>query len=367
MTRHFSVFALTAALLISPLGCAPSSEGGLSQAEYVERESRALNAWFDDRFDDELARSPMSQTSFGRKTALSRLDDVSQQSLDEEAALLRGWRQDLTSTFDIDRLDAQTRLSYDLFLFDIDDRLEDYDFADHGYVFQHMSGPHTNLPSFLINRHPVTSEAEAKSFIERLKAVQTYMDQYTQRADAQAEKGILLPRFVYPKLIEAAENIIAGVPFNAAGDNPILTGFTEKVATLDIDETSKTALIDKASNAITEHVGPAYNNLIAMFRRHEALSDDQDGVWKLPRGAEYYQSRLKHYTTTDLTADEIHEIGLKEVARIQDEMRDIMKTIGYEGSLKEFFSFLRSDPQFTYDNDDDGRARYINEASARFL
>lgn len=355
---------LTAALLTTSYGCTPSAKDRLSQAEYIERESHAVNIWFEDRFDDSLARSPMAQTSFGQKTGLSRLDDVSQQSLDEEAALMRGWRQDLTTTFDVDRLDAQTRLSYELFLFDIDDRLREYDIADHNYVFQHMSGPHSNLPSFLINFHPVTSIEEAESFIKRLKAVPTYMGALIDRANNQAEAGILLPRFVYEKLIESSQNIITGQPFSGTNDSPILAGFSKKIDALDTDYETKKRLMVAATDALYNHLGPSYNNLIAMFRRHEALSDDQDGVWKLPRGAEYYQSRLKHYTTTDLTADEIHDIGLKEVARIQDEMREIMAQIGYEGSLQEFFNYLRTDPKFTYENNDAGRAQYIEGASA---
>jgi len=96
---------------------------------------------------------------------------------------------------------------------------------------------------------------------------------------------------------------------------------------------------------------------------HEIQSDDNDGVWKLPNGKAFYKSRLKHFTTTDMSADEIHNIGLEEVARIHDEMRVIMAQIGYEGTLKDFFNFLRTDPQFTYSNDDEGRQRYITEAT----
>lgn len=364
MIRSFSVFAVGLALLTPLHGCAPNAADRLSQAEYIERESESLNTWFNDRFDDELARSPMAQTNLGKKTALSRLDDVSQQSLDEEAALLRGWRQDLTRNFDIDRLDAQTRLSYDLFLFDIDDRLARYDFADHDYVFQHMSGPHSNLPSFLINFHPVTNKEDTEAFIERLKAAPAYLGQFTERAERQAEAGILLPRFVYPKLIEACENIISGQPFNGSRESPLLTEFSKKLDRLDIINADKAAFKAEASAALEAHIGPAYRNLIAMFARHQAMSDDQDGVWKLPRGPAYYQARLKHYTTTDLTADEIHEIGLKEVARIQGEMRRLMTKIGYDGSLQDYFNHLRTAPQYTHENTDAGRAAYIRNATA---
>ena len=322
-----------------------------------------MNQWFDDRFSDELARSPMSQTSLGLKDTLTRLDDVSQQALDEEAALLRGWKQDLISTFDIDRLDQQTRLSYELFLYDIEDRLNTYELADHNYTFQHMTGPHSTLPAFLMNRHPITNVSEAEAFITRLTSVETYLGDYELRARVQADSGVLLPRFVYAKLIDTVQNIMTGAPFNEGPPSPLLRAFEEKVDALNIGSAEKTRLKNPAINAITTHVRPAYQNLITMFAQHEAISDDQDGVWKLPRGAEFYQSRLKHYTTTDMSPDEIHNLGLKDVARIQDEMRVIMNHIGYDGTLQEFFNFLRTDPQFRFPNNDGGRAQYIRDAA----
>ena len=101
-----------------------------------------------------------------------------------------------------------------------------------------------------------------------------------------------------------------------------------------------------------------------MFARHEAIATNDDGAWKLPNGAEYYQSRLKHYTTTNLTADEIHNIGLSEVARIQDEMRAIMTQVGFKGTLKDFYTFLRNDKQFVYPETTEGADEYIKEATA---
>ena len=345
------------------IGCNPASNSALSQADYVAHESEALNAWFDDRFNDELARSPMAQTSLGFKDSLTRLDDVSQQALDEEAAMLRGWKQDLTTTFDLDRLDAQTRLSYELFLYDIEDRLNAYEFADHNYIFQHMAGPHSSLPAFLINQHPITSVSEAEAYIARLKSVETHLGQYEARTRAQVNAGIILPRFVYAKLIDVSQNLISGAPFTADGESPLYSEFIKNVSALDTDEDTKNRLKTDCKDALLTHVAPAYNNLISMFALHESQSDDLDGAWKLPRGEAYYQSRLKHYTTTDMSAERIHEIGLEEVQRIQTEMRNIMSDIGYEGTLEEFFTHLRTDPKFTFTNDEVGRQSYIDGAT----
>jgi len=131
-----------------------------------------------------------------------------------------------------------------------------------------------------------------------------------------------------------------------------------------VSQPNKQALLAHAEQALSTSIGPAYESLIAMFKAHEKIATDDDGVWNLPDGADYYQSRLNYYTTTDLSADAIHDIGLKEVARIQGEMRKIMEQVKFEGSLQEFYTFLRTDEQFTFSNDDAGRAQYMAGATA---
>jgi uncharacterized protein (DUF885 family) len=103
--------------------------------------------------------------------------------------------------------------------------------------------------------------------------------------------------------------------------------------------------------------------LQSLANRQKRDSTD-DGAWKLPDGDAYYASRLADYTTTDMTAEEIHNLGLAEVARIHDEMRGIMKQVGFEGSLKEFFDFTRTDPQFFKPNTPEGKAAYLDEATS---
>ena len=351
----------TATLLLSSCG---GDTQNMSKAELVQTQSKALNQWFDARYEDSLARSPMSQTYLGRKTGQDRLDDASQIAADESAALSEQWLGDMRKRFDIDRLDAQSKLSYRLFEFATKDELSTHKFAGNDYVFQHMSGPHSDLPSFLINFHQVSELKDAEAYIERLMGFETYFAQNTARAEAQMAKGVMLPKFVYDKLINASQNVIKGAPFDTDEDSPLLADFKTKIEALEIDTVDKVQLTKRAEAAMVNAVKPAYANMIEMFERHKAVASDDDGAWKLPDGADYYQARLKHYTTTDLTADEIHEIGLTEVARIQDEMRAIMKQVEFKGTLKQFYTFLRTDPQFTYPNTDAGRAAYIAKATA---
>ncbi|WP_371395529.1 DUF885 family protein [Fretibacter rubidus] len=363
LTTRLLISAMTAATLLS--GCTPKGASEASKAELVISESKALNDWFAARFDDQLARSPMMQTYLGQKDNQDRLDDSSQLADDEGAALTEQWLKDMRARFDIDRLDAQSKLSYRLYEFAAKDDLESHAYSDHDYVFQHMSGPHSDLPSFMINFHQISSELDAKAYIARLDGVRAYMGHYIEKAEAQAAKGVVLPKFVYGKITPAARNVITGAPFDDSGaDSPLLSDFKDKIGKLTIAEAVRDDLVKEAEAALLRSVEPAYTDMIDMFARHAAIATDDDGAWKLPNGEAYYQARLKHYTTTELTADEIHNIGLSEVARIQDEMRQIMTQVGFEGDLKNFYTLLRTDPQFVYPETDAGAEAYITDATA---
>lgn len=363
--RRFSwAFTAVAASALLLTSCGSGAQKTTSKAEMVTQESQALNDWFEDRFNDELARSPMGQTYLGKKDAQTKLDDASQIASDESAALTEQWLTDMRGRFDIDRLDAQSKLSYRLFEFASEDELASHEFSQNDYIFQHMSGPHSSLPSFMINFHSVSSAEDAQAYIERLTAFETYLGEMGKRAQVQADNGVLLPKFVYDKIITASRNVITGAPFTQGADSPLFSDLKAKIDGLEIDSEQKEQLTTRGEAALVNSVQPTYEKLIALLEMHKAAASDDDGAWKLPNGAAYYQARLKHYTTTDMTADEIHEIGLKEVDRIQDEMREIMKQVGFEGDLKAFYDFLRSDPQFTYPNNDEGRAAYIKEATA---
>ena len=331
--------------------------------ELIVAESQRLNDWFKARYEEQLARSPMSRTFLGMSDGLGQLDDISQTAIDEEIALANNWLIEMRRDFDIDRLDAQSRLSFRLFEVDIEDQLATAAVAQKDYVFSHMSGPHTGLPSFMINYGRVGSVSEAESYISRLRLAKTYLGQAQARAEAQFEAGVSMPKFVYAKVSDASRNVITGAPFDEGPDSPIWADIQSKISKIDTTDDRKDALLSEAKEALLTSIQPAYISLLSMFDQHASQAKADDGAWKLPSGEAYYNVRLKHYTTTDLTSDEIHDIGLKEVARIQDEMRGIMRRVGFDGTLKEFFTFLRTDPQFTFPNTDEGREAYMAEAT----
>ena len=360
-TKLLITSVLSAGLLLS--ACSPAGNKAPTKAEMVETHSQALNDWFQARYEDELARSPMTQTYLGMKDKQGQLDDASQLADDETAALAKSWLEDMRRNFDIDRLDKQTALSYRLFEFAIEDQLASHKFAGNEYVFQHMGGPHSDFPSFMINFHSVDTVEDAQGYIARLNEAQRYLGQYAQKAQAQFENGVVLPKFVYGKISEASRNVISGAPFSEGEDSPLFADIQDKINGLSIGQDQKDQLIKDAETALLSVVQPAYLALLNMFTEHEKAASKDDGAWKLPDAESYYAASLRHYTTTDMTAEDIHEIGLQEVARIQDEMREIMKQVGFDGSLKKFFDFLRSDPQFVFSNDDEGRESYMTEAT----
>jgi len=344
--------------------CIPGGSDVPQRADLIAAESERLNEWFAARFEDQLARSPMTRTYLGMDEGKHQLDDISETAVNESAALTQSWLDEMRRDFDVDRLDRQTRLSYRLFEAEGEDELATHAVERNDYIFSHMSGPHSDLPSFLINFQQVKTEKDARAYISRLLGVKTYLGQAQTRAESQYAAGVSMPKFVYDKVRSASRNVITGAPFSEGDDSPLWSDIQGKINKLDISQSRKDELLTEAKDALLTSVQPAYISLIGMFDQHAGDATQDDGAWKLPDGADYYNVRLKHYTTTNLTADEIHAIGLKEVERIQNEMREIMTRVGFEGSLKEFFTFLRTDPQFTFPNTDEGREAYMVEATA---
>jgi uncharacterized protein (DUF885 family) len=119
-----------------------------------------------------------------------------------------------------------------------------------------------------------------------------------------------------------------------------------------------------ATKALNESVKPAYEKLIAFLEEQAKRATEDDGVWKFKDGAEFYESALHRTTTTNMNAKEIHETGLKEMARIQDEMNKIREKVGFKGDLQAFFKFMREDQQFRLASNEQGRAKYLAMATA---
>ena len=335
-------------------------------AERIAAESAKANAFFDRVFDEGVDRSPIEQGYLGIKKDHDKWDDYTEEHQLAEFVIKVQQLAELKRTIRFDWLDEQTQMSYRLFVVQAEQAIEGWKWRNHDYQFTQMGGLHTDAPAFLINFHAVDEVADAQAYITRLRALPAALDQVIARAEAQAAKGILPPKFVFPMLLESCREIITGAPFDAKGDKPsaLLEDFQTKIGALkDADAAAKARLIAEARAALREAVQPAYQKLIALFEAQEKTATDDDGVWKLPEGRDYYNFRLRSHTTTSLSADEVHELGLREVARIHDDMRAIAKQVGFKGDLAAFLKFMRDDPQFFYPTTDEGRETYFKRAN----
>ena len=368
--------ALALALLAAASACgtpavrAPAPAG--YSAEVVAAESERLNAWFEQKFDEAVARDPMRQTYLGIKDRYGEWTDASDAFRQAELDIERRNLAEMKASFDFNKLDAQTKLSWRLAEYELERAEAAFPFRGHDYTFNQMFGVQSGIPAFLINQHKIASASDAEAYISRLNGVTAYLGQNVANARASAERGIQPPAFVYDYVLADARGVITGYPFagteGETSDSPLMADFREKVAALtnngSITEEEAADLLARAAEALKTSVGPAYEAAIAELTRQQASATTDDGAWKLPDGADYYNMRLARMTTTDLTADEIHQIGLDEVARIHGEMQAIMTTVGFEGSLAEFFEFMRTDPRFYKPETPEGKAEYLAEAEA---
>ena len=323
--------------------------------------SEQANATFDALFDESLKTSPEFMTYLGMRERYDEWDDNSEQAYQDSVALTQKHLETLKA-IDASALDKVSALSLKLYKQRLENGLEDTQWRYHGYPVNQMFGTHSSIPSFLINQHLIANPDEAKAYVARVKAVPLVLDELISDLSIRADKGIIAPKFVFAHSIRDSQNIIAGIGEESEEENPLVADFKAKVDKLALEESVAAQLMTELNAALVNQFVPAYEKLIATLEQLEARSEGNFGVWKLPDGADYYANALQRITTTDLTADQIHELGLSEVARIHDEMRAIMQQVEFDGDLQAFFEFMRTDPQFYLDNSEEGRAAYIAEA-----
>jgi len=362
----FRALRLPLAILLAAGLLACGQDGGPAASSTPDDGGEAVvsdfRAFLDEAYAEDMARYPLTATYRGIKTWNDQWNSVSEAFQDETRAINER-RLARLQTFDRDALPADERLSWDLYKLNLERLLARDAFRHHDFVITQFRGPHTQVPSVLINIHRVKSQADAEDYIGRLERVGDYFDQVIAQLEIRTEKGLTLADWQYPQIVQSARNVITGVPYDDSGeDSTLWADFQDKVAGLALDGETRERLLAEARTALVEVVEPAYERLIAAVEAQAESAAEADGIWRFPRAEDYYATRLNWYTTTGLGADEIHEIGLAEVARIHGEMRAIMETVGFEGSLQDFFAFMRTDEQFYYPNTEAGRADYLAEA-----
>ena len=376
MKRLFLLSAV--ALALTACSEAPqtstASQPATAAANAQLSESERLNAWFEEKYEQQLQFSPLMMTRLGRKDLYDQIDDMSEQGQDKRLKWMAATVDELQANFDYNQLDEDTKISYDIWMFQLEQAKKQAEFRRRNYVLTQMNGMQSMLPTLLINYHKVAKSSDMAAYISRLEGVGGAVEQLTSRVAINADEGVKAPYFAYEGVIKQSKAIISGRPFDADSDqdSSLLADVKTKVAALEesgeITAEQAATFIEEAETALLDKVMPAYGKLISWFENDlPNISREATGASALPQGEAYYNSALALRTTTDLTADEIHQIGLNEVDRILAEMEKIKQAEGFDGTLKAFFAYIKSDntdERFYYPNTDEGRQAYLDGATA---
>ncbi len=341
-------------------------------SEQIQAETKRLNAWFEAKYEEELLQSPIQLTFLGRSERQGEIDDVSEAA--QDAALARGRANlvELKSSFDYDKLSEDAKISYDIWVYQAEQSEKSDKFRYNSYVFEQMQSIHSFFPQLLIAFHRVESGEDMDNYLSRITGSAVALEELIKQSKKIADKGVRPPYFAFESVIDEATKIITGAPFDDGEDSAIWADAQKKVAALveqeKIDTDKAEQLRSSIKKALIDEWLPAYQNLIAWQKEDQVNAPAVAiGANQLPQGTDFYNERLANHTTTSLTAEEVHNIGLAEVARLREEMEAVKKEFGFEGSLSEFFIFLRDtkeDERLYYPNTDEGRQGYIDDATA---
>lgn len=327
-------------------------------------EDERLDAFFEDVFQRSIAESPEFQAQMGMKT-----DDYGKWGDYSDAGAIRQNNfneEDLKTLaeFDYDRLSPTSRVSYDIFKHQAEQQKDNFKWRYHSYAVSQMNSVASFLPIVLQNWHRIDAVSDAENYISRLNDTNRVMNDLADGLRDRTERGMIPPEFVFPSVRGDIQSLISGAPFEeGAPDNAVYADFKRKVDAISIDDEAKAALLKEAREALLGPYKSGYDTYLAALDDMAAAATGNDGVWRLPDGDLYYQQQIANATTLKtITAHDLHELGLAEVARIHGEMREIQRVIGIEGDLSAIFDFVRTDPSNFYPDTEEGKQAYLQQA-----
>ncbi|MGB0133246.1 DUF885 domain-containing protein [Dokdonella sp.] len=292
-----------------------------------------------------------------------KLDDASIAQGDEMAAKIKA-DLDTLRRYDRESLDAEGKLSYDSLEFFLADQVEGDRFRYNDFPVNQMFGAQSSQPNFMAQTHQVNNASDAENYIKRLDQFPLNFSQVLEGLKLREEKGVIPPKFTVDKVLDQMNGFI-GMP---ASENMLYTSFKEKLDKLEadtVDQAARDDLLARAETSIDQSVYPAYRDLIAYFTELQGKATENLGAWSLPDGDEYYAWSVRSHTTTDMTPQQVHELGLAEVGRISAEMDAILIEQGLvEGTVGERVQQLARQPEQMYPNTPEGKAAMIAEYQA---
>ena len=262
--------------------------------------------------------------------------------------------------YDDSKLSQQQSITKKIALYDLENNIKQQEqFPFHNYPLNQIGGIHLNMIQFMTDIHPIRSSSEAAAYIDRLNMLDEVFESQMEILNAQKEASIFPPGFVFDHVIRQLNEFIE----SAEGSNPIRDVFQRKISEIDIDEETQVELMNDLDSAMQDSVKPGFKLLLGFMMETLPMANPNDGVWSLPNGDEYYALRLKAQTTTDYTAEEIHNIGLSEVDRISKRMQAILSELAYGDNLNvgEMMNKLNEDPEFLYADTADRKSIVVKD------
>ncbi len=262
--------------------------------------------------------------------------------------------------YDREKLSKEQQLSYDILKWFLDDAVRRESFMYHDYIITQLQGVHMDLPDFMVNVHQINTKKDAENYIARLSKFDTKFEQLLEQLKMREDREIIPPRFAVEKALKQTQEFIQ----DSAQKNILYTSFKEKTDSIkELSAEERTALQKKALDEVSKTVYPSYRRLEKYLDQLVQKSTGVDGVWKLPDGDKWYAFQLRSNTTTDMTPEEVYQLGVSEVERIEKEMRTILNGIGVPdtGSVGSILSHFAKDPQFLYTDDANGKAQCLKD------
>ncbi len=225
------------------------------------------------------------------------------------------------------------------------------------YIINQLSGPLVDIPNILKDQHGVESEQDAKDYLVRLEAFANMTEQVRSKALVDAKKGVILPKPLFANTLGYLNNFTAPAP----AEHPLVTSFAEKLDSVgELPKETKQSMVEEATNIVQSKIYPAFANVTKDMQALESKAPDKVGIWAQPNGEAYYQHAITYLADSDMTAEQIHNIGLQEVERITKRMDEILTANGYsEGTVGDRMKQLNEESRFLYEDSDEGREKLL--------
>ena len=291
-------------------------------------------------------------TNHQSKISISGLSDMEEDLIDAKKLKAR------LLSYENESLSEQQKITKEIAVFDISNFIkETEEFPFHNFPLNQIGGIHLNVLEFMTDVHPIRSVKEAEAYIDRLNLFDDSFKATLEILNAQKKAGIFPPKFVFDHVIRQLEEFLNF----KENENPLRSVFLRKIEELNLDSEVSSGLTLKLDNAIENSVTPGFKLLYDFVNETRKKANQYHGVWSLPNGDEFYALRLKVYTTTDYSAEDIHNIGLSEVERITKRMQEIAFDLDYgdQVNVGKLMNSLNEDSNFLYSDTPDRKERVV--------